>query len=86
MDAFVVVVEAMLWRSTEDWRLLRASGSVFTKVSFDVGVRYACIGRVVPMDCVTNERGWYDVVRPQTLTPFVSCIVLRGERGWYDVL
>ena len=62
MDAFVVVLEAMLWRSTEDWRVLRASGSVFTKVSFDVGVRYACM-RSSRWIVLRDERGLYDVVR-----------------------
>jgi hypothetical protein len=60
-DAFVVVVEALFLRSTEDWRLLRASGSVFTEVSFDVGGRYMCMGSSRWI-VLRDERGWYDVV------------------------
>jgi len=60
-DAFVVVVEALFLRSTEDWRLLRASGSFFTEVSSDGGGRYTCMGSSRWI-VLRDERGWYDVV------------------------
>ncbi len=55
-DAFVVVVEAVFLRSTEDWHLLRAGGSVFTEVSFHVGGRYTCI-RSSRWIVLRDERG-----------------------------